>query len=214
MFTEIVTMLKTMSEVRRNQRLSRAELERLKLEKFRKLVRFVNERSPYYADLIRDLGIDIARCVPTDFPVLTKSIVMENFDRLVTDRRITKQGVANFLTRSVDPNDLLFGDYRVLHTSGSSGEVGYFLYSKSDWAKGMSVGFRSSRERPRPKKSGFRRWRMAYYAAIGGHFAGVSMISSARRGLGRLFMDIRLFEVNDPLPKILDDLNVFQPDFL
>jgi phenylacetate-CoA ligase len=215
-FSQIKAILAKMSEVRRNQRMSRAEFEAMKLEKFRKLVRYANERSPYYAQIIRERGINLETCMPTDFPVLDKSILMANFDGIVTERRITKRAVSEFLTRSVDPNECLFGDYHVIHTSGSSGEVGYFLYSERDWVRGMAGGMvrRSPEKRPRPKRKNFGRWRMAYYAAVGGHFAGVSIIASAQQGLEKLFVKVALFEVNDPLPQVIAQLNEFQPDFL
>jgi len=116
--------LHKMRELKRNATMSRADFEAMKLAKFRKLARYVLDASPYYADLIAEREIDVDACVPADFPVLTKSIVMANFDRIVTDRRITKRVVADFLTRSTDPTDLLFGDYYVVYSSGSSGEVG------------------------------------------------------------------------------------------
>jgi phenylacetate-coenzyme A ligase PaaK-like adenylate-forming protein len=55
---------------------------------------------------------------------------------------------------------------------------------------------------------------MAYFAAVGGHFAGVSIISSAMRGLARLFVNVKLLEVNSPLPQVIEELNRFQPDAL
>lgn len=55
---------------------------------------------------------------------------------------------------------------------------------------------------------------MAYYGAIGGHYAGVTMVNAATRGLPRLFMNVRLYEVNDPLQQTIAQLNEFQPDFL
>src|SRR5277367_3455715 len=104
----------------------RAELEARKHRKFQLLVRHANANSPYYANLIRERGIDLETCRPSDFPVLTKTLLMANFDDIVTDRRITKKVVAEFLTRSSDPKELLFGETTVMHTSGTSGEVGYF----------------------------------------------------------------------------------------
>jgi len=63
-----------------------AEHDVLKLRKFRALVRHANARAPYYADIIRARGIDVATCTPADFPVLTKSLLMANFDGIVTDK--------------------------------------------------------------------------------------------------------------------------------
>src|SRR5262245_59965124 len=124
---EFLTMVRTMRELTRNQALSRAQLEELKLCKFRELVRHAQRNAPYYAQLIEERGIRVDSCTPQDFPTLTKTILMANFDRIVTDKRITKQGIAEFLTHSSDPNDLFLSRFRVLHTSGTSGEVGYFV---------------------------------------------------------------------------------------
>ena len=71
--------------------MSNFESERLK--KFRKLVKYANANSPYYAKVIKENGICIDTAVPEDFPVLNKSIVMENFDDIVTDRNIRKKEV-------------------------------------------------------------------------------------------------------------------------
>jgi phenylacetate-coenzyme A ligase PaaK-like adenylate-forming protein len=198
----------------RNEKLTRAQLEALQLTKFRKLVRHVNARSPYYTQLISELGISVDTCTPRDFPVLTKKILMQNFDRIITERSITRQRIAEFLTRSKDPNELIDGRYHVLHTSGTSGEIGYFVYSEDDWARGLAQGMGRRRGRPRARRKRSGRVRGAFYGAIGGHFAGVSMASSASVGLGRLFFDLGLFEVNDPLPVVIHELNEFQPEFI
>ena len=113
---------------------TRAELEAIKLRKFRSLLRHARLHAPYYANIIRERGLDVDTCTPADFPVLTKTILMANFDAIVTDPRITKKVVADFLTRSSDPRERLFGKITVVHTSGTSGEVGYFLYAPADHA--------------------------------------------------------------------------------
>jgi len=212
------TMLRTVREHRQNARSSRDELEARKLVKFRRLVRHAREHSPWYAEIIREHGIDVDHCVPTDFPPLTKAELRPHFDRIVTDRRVTKAAVADFLTGSHDPNDLFLGEFRVIHTSGSSGEVGYFVFSKEDWARGTAGVLGEARARirgtpPRPRRKGGRQ-RLAFYGAIGGHFGGVTMISAARQGVARLFVKIGLYEVNDPLEDTIAGLNAFQPDVL
>ena len=40
------------------------------------------------------------------------------------------------------------------------------------------------------------------------------MMSSLSRGLARLFVDVRLYEINSPLPAVIHALNEFQPHFL
>src|SRR5262252_6081770 len=210
MFGEIVGRIAQARDIRRALKLSRADFEAWKLEKFRRLVRHANERSPYYRRIIAERKIDIDRCVPGDFPVLTKSLLMQNFDEIATEPGVTKQAIADFLTRSHDPRELFLGKYRVIHTSGSSGEVGYFVYSPKDWIRGSYMGRRP--QMPQRKRKG--KFRLAYYAAIDGHYAGVTMIRSLESGLTKWFLDVGCFEVNTPLPEVIAGLNEFQPDFL
>ncbi|MBI1358967.1 MAG: hypothetical protein GC155_01655 [Alphaproteobacteria bacterium] len=140
---------------------------------------------------------------------------MENFDHIVTDRRITKKAVSDFLAISKDPGEKFLGRWRVMHTSGTSGEVGYFLYSNADWLRGLLGGGFRQRRRGIPRRTGRRgRYRFAFYGATGGHFAGVTMATAANRGLARLFVDMRTFEINAPLPDTVSELNAFQPDIL
>jgi phenylacetate-CoA ligase len=196
---------------------TRAELEALKLEKFRALVRFASDRAPYYANLIRQRSIDIDSCRIADFPVLTKSILMSNFDDIVTDRRVTRQVVSDFLSRSSDPRERLFNELTVMHTSGTSGEVGYFLYAPADYKRMNADRQRNAgvlREFLRRRKSRFRRVHLAFYGATGGHYAGVTAMAAMQRGIPRLFVRAAAFEVNTALPKIVSDLNAFQPEVL
>lgn len=199
-------------EQRRMARLTRDELEAAKLAKFRRLVSWVEPRSAYYRRIIAERRIDVGSCRPEDFPVLTKSLLMKHFDEIVTVPGVTKQAIAEFLTRSHDPTELFLGRYRVIHTSGSSGEVGYFVYSPSDWARGTAM--RGQRGRPVRKAGAKGKFRMAYYAAVDGHYAGVTMVSAIKTSLARFFLDLKMFEVNDPLADVLTQLDEFQPEVL
>lgn len=211
MWDELRTIAGILRERKRLERFSREQLEADKLARFRRLVAHASLHSTYYANVITLRGIDIARCVPTDFPVLTKSILMANFDGIVTDRRITKSRIANFLARSTDPNELLFDEFRVLHTSGTSGEVGYFVYSMPEWYRGMMAG---RQRQGTSRQRGFGRLRFAFYGATEGHFAGGTMVKSAERGIARLLTKVGVFEVNSPLADVIAQLNEFQPDVL
>jgi phenylacetate-coenzyme A ligase PaaK-like adenylate-forming protein len=195
----------------------RAEIEAEKQRKFHALVRHAKANSPYYAKLIQERSIDVDSCRPADFPLLTKTTLMANFDEIVTDRRLSKKAVAEFLTRSTDPKEMLFGDITVMHTSGTSGEVGYFLYARADYARMRSAArrnFAAYRGRfPFPWLKG-RRIRIAFYGATGGHFAGVTGVASMQRGLARLLLKAEAFEINQPLGVVAAGLNAFQPDVL
>ncbi len=197
---------KALWERRRNIRLTREQLESQQLRKFRRLVAFVQKRSPFYRRIIEERGIDPATCVPTDFPVLTKREVMANFDDIVTDRRITRERVLDFLAKSKDPGELLDDEFHVLHTSGTSGTMGVYVYSREGWIKGASNITRVAPPRLRR--------RSAFVAATRGHFAGVSLMVTGNRGTNRLFYNVRTYDVGRPMPEIIADLNKFQPHVL
>jgi phenylacetate-CoA ligase len=196
---------------------TRAELEAVKAQKFRALIRYACAHAPYYAKIIRERGLDVNTCTAGDFPHLTKSLLMANFNDIVTDRRVTKQAIADFLTRSTDPKEQLFNQITVMHTSGTSGEVGYFLYAPADFARLRATAFRNRKVfRGLFPSFGwrFRRIRVAFYGATGGHFAGVTGVASMQRGIRRLFLNAEAFEINTPLPDVVVKLNEFQPDAL
>jgi len=201
----ILTLIRARLKHRRHKSLTREELEAERLESFRRLVAYARERSPYYADLITERGIDPARCSPTDFPVLTKREVMNNFDRLVTDRSITKDKATRFLSTSKDPLELFEGRYYVLHTSGSSGEIGIYPYSRDDIARGLA-------KTPSPPWSGLRRTRTAFFGATKGHFAGVTLASVFKGSALRFLFKMETYEINSPIDSVIKGLNAFRPD--
>ena len=132
--------------------------------------------------------------------------MMKHFDEIITTPRITKAGIAEFLSRSKDPGEL-YQNHIVLHTSGSSGEIGYFVYTPSDWTRGF---VQYSLVLP----FSFGRRRAAYFAATQGHFAGITQFLTMRRSFLKWLYRVRSFEINGPLQPVIEGLNEFQPDIL
>ena len=92
--------------------------------------------SPFHARRLR--GIDPNRFELADLtrlPVMTKADMMENFDAATTDRRLTRDLVERHLGRSVTDPSLLFGDYVVLVSGGSSGQRGLFVQAADEYAE-------------------------------------------------------------------------------
>ena len=87
-------------------------------------------RSPFYGRFHKGLADR-----PLDeLPVLTKEMVMEDFDKLVTDPTVRLEDVEAHLATLSGGDELLGGRYRVASTSGSTGRRGLFLWDPGEWA--------------------------------------------------------------------------------
>ena len=118
---------------------SREELDDLHQRRLRHLLEDVVEKSPYYREA---LGRDAAGAKLTDLPTLPKSVLMEEFDDIVTDPRLRRQDLENFLG-AADAGELFLDEYRIFSTSGTSGLAGLFVYSRDEFAHWAGVFLRS-----------------------------------------------------------------------
>lgn len=203
-------MVRSFLQSRYYEHLSRRRLLKIQQRKFRRIVRYAFDHSSFYRELYKSEGITRAdlKSIPFDkLPSITKNMVMERFDDVLTDSNVTKSEVLDFLAQSKDPNELFKGKYHVVHTSGSSGKIGVFLYNKREWDYlfpyiTTSYDFRFSK-----KKS-------VFLGATGGHFAGVSFSSWMNKGFSRLFTETLVVDINEPTERLVEKLNAFQPDIV
>ncbi len=207
MSAPLLALLVAALRLRRNAHLARSRFEVQRLKRFRAFAQYVQTHSPYYRQIMQAQGINAATCQPGDFPVLTKGLLRENFDRIVTDRRVRREPIVEFLQHSREPHELYRGRFIVLHSSGSSGEVGHFVFSRTDWMRGFAALTRLYEPR-------LRRTKCAFYGATGGHFGGVSWAFTPSQHFGRYAFDVRGLDVNAPLEQSLKQLDEFQPHIL
>ncbi|PIN90350.1 hypothetical protein COU57_03710 [Candidatus Pacearchaeota archaeon CG10_big_fil_rev_8_21_14_0_10_32_14] len=199
----IISLIKNALELYYNSKLTKEKLDAKKLKKFRKLIKYIEKKSPYYSKIIKDNKIDVKICTPSDFPILTKEEYIKNFDIIVTGKKITKEHVSSFLENSLHPGDLFQNKYIVIHTSGTSGKIAYFLFKENEWLKGFIQSIRLH-------KLGFRK-KFAYVAATKGHFAGVTLVYYGKRFINKIFYNIITIDINKPFEEIISELNSFNP---
>lgn len=99
-----------------------------------------------------------------ELPVLTKAMLMEHFDEMVTDRSIHLEAVRAFAGGHVDGR-LFLNRYWVTATSGSSGQTGFFSFSQPEWVTIMA-SFTRGQEWSGAKVNLLRRPKMATIASI------------------------------------------------
>ncbi len=190
----------------RNRFRTPEELRAHNLARFRKWLGWTVERAPYYADVCRRERIDPAAAVPEDLPILTKRDLIENFDRISTDKRVRRDAISAFLARSRDPRELFLGMFHVVHSSGTSGEVCFVVYTRREWMH-AAVSFM------RVVRPGLAR-RVAFVGATNGHFAAVALATAPTApGIGLLYRT-RAFHVNLPTAEILRGIEAFRPSVL
>jgi len=188
----------------RSCRWSRAQLEHHQQRSVAALRRFAMERSPFYARFHR--GCD-ARALAA-LPILSKAVMMEHFDELVTDRRIRLTDVESHL--SAGPDTGLFLDrYVALATSGSTGRRGVFLFDEQEWIRAIAAITRPIAWAQAPGRAA----RPARGALIA---SGASWHYSARVGLAlanRIAPALRL-DAAMPVSELVERLNAWRPQAL
>ncbi len=147
----MISRLRRVPEVARALRAARKlephdewSVERLRAhqrERLLAIVRHAAGRSPYYRE--RFAGIELSDDLDlAALPRLDKATMLERFDELVTDRRLTLAGVERHLKgiEGADPSTdpLLFGEYRAMASGGTSGRRGVFVYGRADWTETLA----------------------------------------------------------------------------
>ncbi|MDY0357083.1 MAG: hypothetical protein RBR19_14470 [Sedimentisphaerales bacterium] len=205
----ITRLLGTMWRVGREERLSRCRMLETQKRRLRRLLEHVLSHSTFYRTYYRTHGITADKLDGLELrhlPPIDKQVVMEHFDALVCDPAITRAGIERFLRNCDNPGVRYKGTYRVMHTSGSTGQPGLFVYSAADWRIAQAlVGTRVLRYRPT-----LGRIRYAFLVKSSGHYAGVQLAQSASRlGFKKL-----LLSIDDPIDRTLERLQRFQPHLL
>ena len=97
-------------------------------EALSKLRRFAIERSPFY----REYHARSIQEALTELPVMTKTILMDRWDDVVTDRSLSREDVLRFVEGLTEPA-LLPDRHFVATTSGTTGLKGVFAYDLYEW---------------------------------------------------------------------------------
>lgn len=203
----IFVLVKTLLRHKANERLTREQFKKRQLAHFRRFAHYVQKHSPYYAKIMKEQHIDPHTCTPEHFPVLTKHDLMKHFDSIVTNPAVTKAEISQFFRESKTATELYKNRYYAIHSSGTSGQPAFFVYSKQDWARGMAHNIRLKNVR-------LRRQRLAFYGMTGGHYAGVTFASTATKSVFKWLYEVKTYNVNDPIDGVIAQLNEFRPDIL
>ncbi len=117
----LLKLINTLGQLRQHERWTRSQLETYQAEALGRLRTYAYARSPFYQKLHQGLTDRPLH----ELPVLTKAMLMEHFDELVTDRTLHLDEIRAYATQG-KAGELYRGQYWVKATSGSSGHPGFF----------------------------------------------------------------------------------------
>jgi amino acid adenylation domain-containing protein len=174
---------------------------------FQELLQHVWKRSSFYRDFYESYGIkekDLPDLTVSDLPILSKKMLMENFDRAVADPRLKKKELEQWIQEVPDPAQIYGDHFIVLHTSGSTGDIAIFVYDFNAW---RFMNWTVTKNLPPPENIVDGKTRVACYLAVHGHFAGVTTASL----LSRTVYDVLVASLLDATEHVVKQLNEFQP---
>ncbi len=186
-------------QLKKNETISVSALQGLQQKKLQKLLHYAWEHSGYYRSTFQQAGIskDMLDHTPlSKFPSFNKQILLEQFDRLVTVPDLNQEMLRQFDENSKTNRKPFLGKYHIVHSSGSTGKPGYFVYDHYAWdsmLSGIIRGALWNMTMPQILKLLAGKPRILYIAATDGRYGGAMAVGDGIDGVGasQLYLDIK-----------------------
>jgi phenylacetate-coenzyme A ligase PaaK-like adenylate-forming protein len=190
------------------ERLARAQIEARQAAHVSALLRDAAARCPFHAHRLRGHDLQAAG-VLSELPVMSKEDLVGSFDEITTDRRLRSASVERHAASMSDEDPLLFGEYRVLATGGTTGMTAYLPFDRSSWLSVLAPSLRVAQTHGFGPRFPPRR-RVATVTAGGPLHMTHRTATSSRSSLYRF---LRL-DVTTPVSELARALGEFRPDVL
>ena len=204
---DLQIMLKLMiklGQLRKHERWTRPQLDAYQAEQLRRQRAYAYAHSPFYRQFHKGLeGRPLH-----ELPILTKALLMEHFDELVTDRTLRLADVRAYAAQG-EAGKRYRNRYWVNATSGSSGHPGFFVFNDAEWVT-ILASFARGQEWSGMRISLTRQQRMATVASISPWHVS-SQVSAVAKSWWR--PSLRL-PASQPLPQTVEQLNAWRPEVL
>jgi phenylacetate-coenzyme A ligase PaaK-like adenylate-forming protein len=207
--------------LRRHDKFSPEQIQAFQRDQLRRMVRFAKEKSPFFAEYYADVDPDAPGFSVRDLPPTTKEMLMEHFDRVVTDPRLDRAGASEWI-RALDRVGRWYkGRFVVTTTSGTTGSPGMFAYDRRDWdwvqAFAVTRGIRFKPSFFQFFYYAFRilvnKVRVALVSVLNGHFITHVLFRLTPR-ISSLVSRFSFLSVVEPVPSLVEQLNRIRPNVL
>jgi phenylacetate-CoA ligase len=205
--------LSRLSEIWLTRSAGKESVDAARHRRFNALLRFARNRSPFHREAYG--GLPERDLDPCELPIITKTALMARFDDWVTDPEVNLAGITTFIADRQHIGQRYLGRYIVWKSSGSTGEPGIYVQDGNALATFdalMAVHLDRVRLAAQSWDLLARGGRAALVAATGDHFASIA--SWQRVCQSSPWIAARGFSIMDPLPRIVAELNDYQPVFL
>jgi phenylacetate-CoA ligase len=188
----------------RRDRWTPAHLAAHQARRLRALRAHAYTRSPFY----RDYHAGLAGRPLHELPILTKSLLMEHFNRLVTDPAVRLDDVEAHVATLRD-DDRFLGRYRVCATSGSTGRRGFFLFDRAEWGDFLASWARGHDWTGHPAGLGHRMRMASVVSTVPWHMS--ARVAATLRGP---WVPTLRLDAAAPVDRVVARLNAWQPEML
>jgi phenylacetate-CoA ligase len=186
----------------RNKRLSRVLRKAAKTE--------------LYQDRIRGGGSPME--ILSRIEPVTKEEFLSDLQSTFVGGAVSHNEIMDFVRGNNEPGSLFQGKYIVAMTSGTTGQVGVFVNGLDCWARTRAMTFArifqgrlGARDFLRLVK--YRRYRMAFVIATGGHYMTYNLAVRVPP-IAKRFVDARVHSVDSSISELVEKLNKQQPHYV
>jgi phenylacetate-CoA ligase len=200
----MLKLMNKLGQLRKHEQWTRLQLEAYQVEQLRCQRAYAYAHSPFYGQFHKGLeGRPLH-----ELPILTKAMMMEHFDKLVTDQTLRLADVRAYAAQG-EAGKRYRNHYWVNATSGSSGHPGFFVFDDAEWAT-ILASFARAQEWSGIRITLTQRQRMATVASISPWHLS-SQVAAVAKSWWR--PSLRL-PASQPLPQTVEQLNDWRPDVL
>lgn len=212
-----ISLIRNFFKLRANAKRTRAELLALQNSKLRALLAYAWENSAWHRERFESCGFtkaQLARLPLSSLPTMDKRDLLEHFDAIVTTGGVSQEKLRQFDENSSLDRRAFLDNCHIVHSSGSTGKPGYFLYDGKAWDEMLSGIVRGAlwgMSNTAVLKLLAGGLRILYLAATDGRYGGAMAVGDGADGLcaKQLHLDIKT-----PLPKWLSSIREFKPNFI
>lgn len=212
-----IKTIRDLWNLKRNEKKSAEEISALQKKKLKRLLHYAYAHSAYYRNSFERAGITADTIDSTPlcaFPAIDKSVLMSQFEKIVTAPELTQEEIRSFDEQEAAGGKLFHGRYHIVHSSGSTGTPKYFVYDEKAWSYmllGIVRGALWNMTMPQIFRFLAHGPRIVYIAATNGRYGGAMAVSDGINGVGakQMYLDI-----NAPVEEWIQNIKAFRPNMI